>query len=42
MKIHENATVGEIAASRPEALTVFQELDIDYCCGGKRPLKRGA
>ncbi len=39
MKIHENMTVGEAAASAPEALTVFQELGIDYCCGGKRPLK---
>jgi regulator of cell morphogenesis and NO signaling len=39
MKIHENATVGEIAALMPEALPVFQEMGIDYCCGGKRPLK---
>jgi len=39
MKIQEYATVGEIAASMPEALAVFQELGIDYCCGGKRPLK---
>ena len=39
MKMNSNTTVGEIAASKPEALTVFQELGVDYCCGGKRPLK---
>lgn len=38
MKMNSNTTVGEIAASKPEALTVFQELGVDYCCGGKRPL----
>ncbi len=31
-------TVGEIAANRPEALSVFQDLGIDFCCGGKKPL----
>ena len=39
MRIHEHATVGDIAANEPVAIAVFQELGIDYCCGGKRPLK---
>ena len=39
MMIQENTTVGNIAAVMPEVLPVFQDLGIDYCCGGKRPLK---
>jgi iron-sulfur cluster repair protein YtfE (RIC family) len=27
-------TVGEIAATIPQATRVFQNLGIDYCCGG--------
>ncbi len=35
MKIQKNTTVGEVAAVMPGALPVFQELKIDFCCGGK-------
>lgn len=38
MIIHENMTVGEVAAAIPGALPVFQELNVDFCCGGKKPL----
>ncbi len=33
-----NQTVGTVAASIPEALHVFRKLEIDFCCGGKKPL----
>lgn len=35
MKIQKNTTVGEVAATMPGALPVFQQLKIDFCCGGK-------
>ncbi len=38
MNIHQNTTVGEVAAAMPGVLPVFQELKIDFCCGGKKPL----
>ncbi len=31
--------VGELVAQRPARARVFEELGIDYCCGGKRPLE---
>jgi regulator of cell morphogenesis and NO signaling len=31
-------TVGELAVERPDATRIFEELRIDYCCGGSRPL----
>jgi regulator of cell morphogenesis and NO signaling len=31
-------TVREIAVASPEATRIFEELKIDYCCGGQRPL----
>lgn len=31
--------VREIAIGNPGSVRVFEELGIDYCCGGKRPLK---
>jgi regulator of cell morphogenesis and NO signaling len=31
-------TVGRLVAQRPERAQVFEEFDIDYCCGGKRTL----
>ena len=31
-------TVGRLVAERPERARVFDEFEIDYCCGGKRPL----
>src|SRR6266567_5537651 len=32
-------TVREIAIRNPATIRVFESLGIDYCCGGKRPLK---
>ncbi len=32
-------TVREIAIGNPATIRVFESLGIDYCCGGKRPLK---
>lgn len=37
--ITPSATVGRIVAEAPQLSRVFEELDIDYCCGGKRPLE---
>lgn len=31
-------TVGELVRERPGRARVFEELGIDYCCGGKKPL----
>jgi len=31
-------TVGEIAATHPSAIRVFERFGIDYCCGGQKPL----
>jgi regulator of cell morphogenesis and NO signaling len=33
-----NKTVADIVTERPGRSRVFEELGIDYCCGGKRPL----
>ena len=30
--------VGRIAAEAPAAVDIFEDLGIDYCCGGDRPL----
>lgn len=38
MNLHES-TVGQLAAEMPISIRVFEEWRIDYCCGGKRPLK---
>ena len=38
MTFEHNETVREIAISHPASVRVFEELGIDYCCGGKRPL----
>ena len=38
MGMTETTTVAEIAASSLAAVRVFERFDIDYCCGGKRPL----
>lgn len=38
MTITENTTVAEIAATLPSSVRVFQRHDIDFCCGGKKPL----
>ncbi len=31
-------TVGELVRERPSRSRIFEELGIDYCCGGKKPL----
>src|SRR5687768_12259135 len=36
--IAPSTTIGQIVAERPQLARVFEELKIDYCCGGKRPL----
>jgi regulator of cell morphogenesis and NO signaling len=36
---NEQTTVGEIAAAYPSTVRVFQKHGIDFCCGGKLPLK---
>src|SRR5262245_50330857 len=30
--------VGDLVAERPTRARVFEQLGIDYCCGGRRPL----
>src|SRR5262245_5554217 len=32
-------TVGRLVTERPERARVFEEFEIDYCCGGKRTLR---
>ncbi|SRR5579871_1363845 len=39
MPIEMTMTVGEIAVEFPAAIQVFEDLKIDYCCGGDRSLK---
>ncbi len=34
-----DSTIGELVAARPGWSRVFEKLGIDYCCGGKRPLR---
>jgi regulator of cell morphogenesis and NO signaling len=36
--LNTSKTVREFAIELPNATRVFEELGIDYCCGGKRPL----
>jgi regulator of cell morphogenesis and NO signaling len=38
MTITEKTTVAEIAAALPSSVRVFQRHDIDFCCGGKKPI----
>lgn len=38
MSITTSKTVSEIAVERPASLRVFEQLGIDYCCGGKKSL----
>jgi regulator of cell morphogenesis and NO signaling len=39
MRPDTNQSVREIAIEHPATVHVFESLGIDYCCGGKRPLK---
>jgi regulator of cell morphogenesis and NO signaling len=34
------ATVGQLVVERPSRARVFEKFGIDYCCGGKIPLKQ--
>jgi regulator of cell morphogenesis and NO signaling len=38
MQITETACVGDVAAAHPATIKVFQRNNLDFCCGGKRPL----
>jgi regulator of cell morphogenesis and NO signaling len=37
-ELNLDATVGQWVAEHPPTSRVFEELQIDYCCGGNRPL----
>lgn len=39
MTFEKNQTVREIAINQPASVRVFEQLGIDYCCGGKRLLQ---
>jgi regulator of cell morphogenesis and NO signaling len=34
------STVGQLVVERPSRARVFEKLGIDYCCGGKKPLRQ--
>ncbi|MFN8187775.1 MAG: iron-sulfur cluster repair di-iron protein [Gaiellales bacterium] len=38
MSIDAGQTVGELVAERPSRARVFEQVGLDYCCGGGRPL----
>ncbi|HEY8667591.1 MAG TPA: iron-sulfur cluster repair di-iron protein [Tepidisphaeraceae bacterium] len=38
MSVTLEATVGQLVVERPGRARVFENLGIDYCCGGKKPL----
>ena len=38
MPIEATKTVRELAVELPNATRIFEQLGIDYCCGGERPL----
>lgn len=38
MQILPETTVGQLVAERPSRSRIFENLGIDYCCGGRRPL----
>jgi regulator of cell morphogenesis and NO signaling len=37
-EISLDTTIGELVAQQPERSRIFENLEIDYCCGGKTPL----
>lgn len=39
MNLDPNTTVRELAVSMPNATRLFEQLGIDYCCGGARSLR---
>jgi regulator of cell morphogenesis and NO signaling len=40
MSVTTEKTVGELALENPAATRVFEELGIDYCCGGSQTLEQ--
>jgi len=38
LMITPETRIADIAAQNPATIRIFQELGIDFCCGGKRPL----
>ena len=34
------STVGQLVVERPSRARLFEKLGIDYCCGGKKPLRQ--
>lgn len=38
MVITENTPIRDIAAAQPSSVRVFQHYQIDFCCGGERPI----
>jgi len=40
--IYTTRTVGDLVSERPGRSRIFEELDIDYCCGGKKPLEEAS
>lgn len=39
MRFEPGQTVSEIAVRYPRSVRIFETLGIDYCCGGKHPLR---
>ena len=39
MTITETTTIAEIASALPASVRVFQRHNIDFCCGGKKPIE---
>jgi regulator of cell morphogenesis and NO signaling len=39
MTLGDNQTVREITVENPAAVRIFESFGIDYCCGGRQPLK---
>jgi regulator of cell morphogenesis and NO signaling len=39
MNITPDTRIAEIAAGNPATIRIFQRFGIDFCCGGKRPLR---
>jgi regulator of cell morphogenesis and NO signaling len=40
MAIESDVSVGQLVVQRPSRARVFEQLGIDYCCGGKMPLEQ--
>jgi regulator of cell morphogenesis and NO signaling len=38
LHITRETPIAEVAAQNPATIRVFQRLEVDFCCGGKRPL----